>query len=212
MSAVVTAPGAASAAPAGSAKEPAVFAKLRAEGFKIVTPTPGKAAGRYGIATDADPPPLGWPWRVVNIHSGKCLTVLNVSTADNAQAVQYDCENDWPYNEEWTFTFAGYDIDGLPTYKIENGHSHKCLTIYGASTANTANAVQYTCDNSAPYNERWLVWHHELSNTYMFINQHSARCLTIQNASQANNAAAVQYTCDYDVWPLNERWRITAQV
>jgi hypothetical protein len=40
-------------------------------------------------------------------------------------------------------------------YHIVNRHSGKCLTIQNASTANTAQAVQYTCDHNAPYNEEW---------------------------------------------------------
>lgn len=41
------------------------------------------------------------PWHVVNRHSGRCLTVQNASTANNAYALQYGCDYAAPYNEEW---------------------------------------------------------------------------------------------------------------
>ncbi|WP_432825692.1 RICIN domain-containing protein [Dactylosporangium sp. CA-092794] len=44
-------------------------------------------------------------------------------------------------------------LDG--PWHIVNGNSGKCLTIFYASSADNANAVQFTCDYSSPYNGDW---------------------------------------------------------
>lgn len=82
---------------------------------------------------------------LVNADTGKCLTMQGASTANNAMAVQYDCDSSPPFNENWV-------IDGN---HIVNWHSNKCLTVYYASTAENITAVQFTCENSAPFNENW---------------------------------------------------------
>ncbi len=148
---------------------------------------------------------LSGPWHLVNIHSEKCLTVSGASTANNAGAVQYTCDFLSPHNEDWYLE----DVYGSGDYwHIINAHSGKCLTVSGASLANNAGAVQYTCDLSFPYNEEWVLenvsgprasWH--------VSNAHSGKCLTVFGASLANNAGAVQYTCDYSL-PYNEEWAI----
>jgi hypothetical protein len=42
-------------------------------------------------------------------------------------------------------------------YLIVNAHSGKCLTVYWASQSDNAPVVQYDCEYSAPFNERWYV-------------------------------------------------------
>ncbi len=89
-----------------------------------------------------------------NGHSGKCLTVAGASTANNANAVQYTCDSGAPYNENWNLE----DVYGSAIYwHIWNSHSGKCLTVAGVSTANNANAVQFTCDYTSPFNEEWRI-------------------------------------------------------
>ncbi|GIH08266.1 hypothetical protein Rhe02_63330 [Rhizocola hellebori] len=93
-------------------------------------------------------------WHVINAHSGKCLTISGASGANNAGAVQYTCEYNSPYNEEWYV----YDVYGTGIYWHPiNRNSGKCLTVSGASVANNASAVQYTCDYSLPFNEEWAI-------------------------------------------------------
>jgi hypothetical protein len=46
-------------------------------------------------------PVTEFTYHLVNQHSQKCLTILNVSTSDNANAVQYTCDYSAPFNEEW---------------------------------------------------------------------------------------------------------------
>lgn len=136
------------------------------------------------------------PVHIININSDKCLTVSNASTSNNANVVQYECDYDYPRNEEWYFK----------DNHIVNSHSGKCLTVLNASIEENAKVVQYTCDSSYPYNENWtLVPVTEF--TYHLVNQHSQKCLTILNVSTSDNANAVQYTCDFSA-PFNEEWQV----
>lgn len=95
------------------------------------------------------------PYWMFNANSGKCLTVQNASVSNGAAAVQYTCDNVAPFNERWEFVDLGtHPADHW--YHIRNAHSGLCLTIHGASTANGAFGVQYTCDDrNFPYNEEW---------------------------------------------------------
>src|SRR5262245_38126406 len=120
------------------ATSPAQAGQGESAGRSSDGPSVADVAKRSGLPAAARPE----PFHIVHHHSGQCLTIQNVSTADNAPAVQYTCDNSYPYNEDWY-------LDG---YHIVNRHSGKCLTIRDVSTADNAAAVQYTCDNSYPYN------------------------------------------------------------
>jgi hypothetical protein len=69
-------------------------------------------------------------------------------------------------------------------YKIVARHSGKATVVQGASTANGANAFQWTYGGSNP-NDEW-----ELrgigSGYYRFINRHSGKDLNVTRASTAN--------------------------
>jgi ricin-type beta-trefoil lectin protein len=81
-----------------------------------------------------------------NRQTGKCLTVQNASTANNATVIQYSCNTG--DNEEW----AEYrDHSGI--IRFVNRKSQRCLTIKYASTANGALLVQYDCNDGS--NENW---------------------------------------------------------
>jgi Ricin-type beta-trefoil lectin domain-like len=84
---------------------------------------------------------------LVNVNSGRCLTIAGGSTANNAAAVQFAC--DTHPSRRWTI------VDAAGTgVQIRNVNSGRCLTIAGGSTANNAAAVQFTCDTHP--SRRWL--------------------------------------------------------
>ncbi len=167
-------------------------AKRSLTGAEMISLTRERIALTAGVASAA----VTGPFHIQNRHSGKCLTVYNISTLDNAPVVQYQCDFNAPFNEDWY-------VSGNHIY---NAYSAKCLTILSASTANNALAVQYSCDSTAPYNENWSIqW---LNSTWTHVvNQHSGKCLTIDQAYTGNNANAVQFTCDTSS-PYNEEWSI----
>lgn len=90
---------------------------------------------------------------VENVNSGKCLAVADGSLADNGFAVQGRCDSGLA--AQWLVR----KVEGaaLPILAkealLENGLSHRCLTIAGGSAAENGVAVQYACDGAA--SRRW---------------------------------------------------------
>ncbi len=148
------------------------------------------AALMYAAAGAAQAAPL--EVLLVNVKTGKCLTIAGgVSTANNVDAVQYDCDSDpsrrWALNKR---------ADGV--YQIRNVQTGKCLTIAGGvSTDNNITALQYNCDNDP--SRTWRVSDVTGSGVYQIRNVQTNKCVTIAGGtSSANNITAVQYNCDSD--------------
>jgi len=198
--------------PPASARAPGPGAQSTPDGRQVLpAPSTEQLARRDAFARRAglDSAALNGPRHLINYHSRKCLTIYGASTANNANAVQYDCENQSPFNEDWYLE----DVYGDGSwYMLRNGNAlNKCLTVYGASTANNANVVQYDCDYSYPFNEQWeakIVGYNArdfITNVKFRNRNNSSMCLTVYGASTANNANAVQYACDTD-YPYNDVW------
>ncbi|MFI5953991.1 RICIN domain-containing protein [Cryptosporangium sp. NPDC051539] len=85
----------------------------------------------------------GNDWELWNNGNGKCLTVLNASTENNAPVIQYDCT--LGANEVWR-------INGT-NHRIVNKKSGLCLTVKNASTDNGTALLQFTCNGGA--NQEW---------------------------------------------------------
>jgi Ricin-type beta-trefoil lectin domain-like len=94
------------AAPRGTAELPGARRGPAGVAQRVLTPVQvakrAEVAKRAGVSVTS----LDGPYHIVNRNSGKCLTILNVSTADNANAVQYTCDYSYPYNEEWYLEFV----------------------------------------------------------------------------------------------------------
>ncbi|MFE9139094.1 RICIN domain-containing protein [Streptomyces sp. NPDC007355] len=93
------------------------------------------AGGRRSLRPAAD----GYV-NVVARHSGKCLDVSGLSTADGAEVFQYACNGG--RNQEWAVRGSG----GYLTLTAR--HSAKCSRPSGGSTTNGAGAVQWACDGT----------------------------------------------------------------
>lgn len=90
---------------------------------------------------------------------------------------------------------------------IVNLNSGLCLTIYQASENNDANAVQFTCDTTWPYNERWYREKSTHDGWVHLVNENSNLCLTVYYARTDNDAPVVQFACDWES-PFNEEWYV----
>jgi hypothetical protein len=136
-------------------------------------------------------------YRIVNRNSGKALSVLNGSTADGAQIVQFDYYGN--NDQKWTFTRQS---DGA--YHIVNVNSGKYMDISGASTADGAANIQWPLNYGN--NQKWKV-EDAGSGYHRIVNLNSNKLLDIEGASTANNARDIQ-------WPgnggWNQMWTITA--
>ncbi|MEC5385718.1 RICIN domain-containing protein [Uliginosibacterium sp. H3] len=136
----------------------------------------------------------------INAKTGKCLTIAGgVSTDNNVDAVQFDCDSD--PSRRWTIKEM---VDGS-TYQIRNVQTGKCLTIAGGlSTENNVTALQFDCDNHP--SRTWRVSDVTGSGVYQIRNVQTNKCLTIAGGvSAANNVKALQFNCDSDP---SRRWTI----
>ena len=90
---------------------------------------------------------------IENVNSGKCLSIAGDSLEDNGFAVQMACVND--PSRQWRMRRQGGRLLPVPASQglLENGRSHRCLTIAGGSDAENGVAVQYACD--AEPSRRW---------------------------------------------------------
>ncbi len=135
----------------------------------------------------------------VNVKTGKCVTVAGgVSTDNNVQSVQFDCDSHparrWMMNEV---------SSGI--YQLRNVRTRKCLTIAGGvSTDNNVLAVQFNCDSHP--SRTWRITDVTASGIYQFRNVQTNKCLTIAGGeSHTNNVRVLQFDCDAD---LSRRWTI----
>jgi hypothetical protein len=83
-------------------------------------------------------------------------------------------------------------------------HSGKCADVTGASTANSAAVIQYTCGAAA--NQQWRL--QALNNGYyQIVARHSEKCLDVTSASTTAGAAVIQYTCGAGT---NQQWQLSS--
>ena len=95
--------------------------------------------------------PIANELMLVNAKTGKCLTIAGgVSTDNNVEAVQFDCDSH--PSRRWTLR----EMPGGDIYQIKNVQTGKCLTIAGGvSTDNNVTAFQFTCDTDL--SRRWTI-------------------------------------------------------
>jgi cytolethal distending toxin subunit A len=136
---------------------------------------------------------------LINVKTGKCLTIEGGVLADNNRAiVQFDCDGDpsrrWMLNER---------SSGI--YQVRNVQTGKCLTIAGGeSSDNNVPAVQFDCDNHP--SRTWRVNDVSGSGLNQLRNVHTNKCLTIAGGTlDTNSLPSVQFNCDTD---QSRRWTI----
>jgi cytolethal distending toxin subunit A len=137
---------------------------------------------------------------LVNAKTGKCLTIAGgVSTDNNVEAVQFDCDSD--PSRRWTLN----EMTGGNIYQIKNVQTGKCLTIAGGvSTDNNVTALQFDCDSHP--SRTWRISDVTGSGVNQIRNVQTNKCLTIAGGeSTDNNVRALQFNCDTD---LSRRWTI----
>src|SRR5262245_45510676 len=83
-----------------------------------------------------------------------------------------------------------------------NYNSGLCLDVAGASTADGANVIQWTCHGGPNQQLRLQGWQGPPEGpqfTFLMIAQHSQKCLDVAGASTANRAKVHQWTCHFGV-------------
>jgi Ricin-type beta-trefoil lectin domain/Glycosyl hydrolases family 43 len=126
-------------------------------------------------------------------HSGKCVDVVNGSTAANAQVIQYTCNGG--NNQQWSPRDSGGGY-----VQLVARHSGLCLDVANASTADSAQVIQYTCGPGT--NQQWQF--QDSGNGYVrVVARHSGKCLDVTSASTADSARVIQWTCNANT---NQQW------
>jgi cytolethal distending toxin subunit A len=136
---------------------------------------------------------------LVNAKTGKCLTIAGgVSTANNVESVQFDCDDD--PSRRWMLNETGSDV-----YQLRNVQTGKCLTIAGGvSTDNNVVALQFDCDDHP--SRTWRINDVTGSGIHQLRNVQTSKCLTIAGGTLPdNNLRAVQFNCDAD---SSRRWTL----
>jgi hypothetical protein len=81
-------------------------------------------------------------------------------------------------------------------YQFVNVKSIKCMSVAGASTANSARIVIATCDSTATVQD-WYQENRDADGYYRYRNGKSDKCLSVAGGgSTAAGAAIIQYTCN----------------
>lgn len=89
-------------------------------------------------------------------------------------------------------------------YRITSQISGKCLDIYGASSENGTNAVQW--ENNGGDNQQWQILDGG-GGYYKLVARHSGQCLDVYGESQRNGAQVAQWP---DNGQDNQRWHLDA--
>jgi Ricin-type beta-trefoil lectin domain/Glycosyl hydrolases family 43 len=85
--------------------------------------------------------------------------------------------------------------------RLSARNSGKCADINGASTADNAELIQYTCGGGA--NQQFTV--RDAGGGYVqLVARHSGKCLDVSGVSTADGAAVIQYTCGGGT---NQQWQ-----
>ncbi|MFD7133063.1 RICIN domain-containing protein [Streptomyces sp. NPDC059894] len=153
----------------------------------------GASAGPAAAAT----PAAGGTYTLAVTKSGKCLDVVDGSTANKALLQQWNCHADQT-NQQWTV------IDrGSSTFELKSVGSGKCLDVPDHSTTSGIQLQQYTCVGSA--NQLWR-FTASGTGTYQVVNVGSGLCVSDLNAATTNGNPVIQETCTHNT---NKQWAFT---
>ena len=162
----------------------------------------GMLAGCAGPSPEnlaaAAPAALVFNRTIVNVQTGKCLTIAGGrSTENNVPGLQFNCDRD--LSRRWALTNPDRD-----TYQLKNAQTGKCLTIAGGVLPdNNLPTVQFNCDNDP--SRRWRLTNAN-GDSVQIKNAQTGKCLTIAGGrSTENNVPALQFDCDNDP---SRRWHL----
>jgi hypothetical protein len=88
--------------------------------------------------------------------------------------------------------------------QIRLAHDNLCLNVQGASTADSAKIVQYTCTTDPAVTNDKFKLVPKGNAEYWIQAVGSGKCLNVQGNSLANGALIIQYTCGSDLNTLRK--------
>lgn len=142
----------------------------------------GKNTVKYGDMS------VGY-YKLVNVKSGKVLSVSGGGTANGSRLVQQAGSSN-AQEQYWLLPSAetGYAPDGYRT--IVNAKSGKAAGIYGSSTADGGSAVLWNSTNAV--DQQWSL--QASGGYYKIVNRNSGKVLGTAQGSTADGADVVQWS------------------
>jgi len=148
-----------------------------------------------GFGTEALGVTLGDIIYLVGVPSGRCMSVVDGSTADGAALELRDCSG--AASQQLRLEAA----DGYYVLRVVG--SDRCLAVSGASTSAGAGIVQATCSGAA--SQQWSGA--DVGGAYRITSRASGMAIDAYGAGTANGTKIVQ-------WPenggTNQQWRVAA--
>lgn len=147
------------------------------------TPTPADLAnGRY---------------RMVAVHSGKCIDVAGAGTADGVNIQQYSCNG----TDAQAFDVVNM---GSGWYRLKNVNSGKAMDVAANATNDGANIHQWADNGSGA--QRFAL--RKVNGVeFQIVNQTSGKCVDVAGVSSADSANIQQWACGSGG---NQRFRFEA--
>lgn len=143
----------------------------------------GAATGQHGPLVN-----------LVARHSGKCADVVNGSTGNGAELVQYTCGTGT--NQR----FSVVDVGGGYVQLVAR-HGGRCVDVSNWSTADGIVLAQYTCHVGT--NQQFQL--QDTGDGYTrIVARHSGKCTDVRDASTADGARVVQWSCQNGP---NQQWQ-----
>jgi hypothetical protein len=139
----------------------------------------------------------GAEYVLVNRNSGLAADVLDASTANGAEIIQWNRLDDAPW-QRWRFQDMGSGY-----YRIVSVHSGKAIDVWEKSTADGAEIRQYTANSGA--NQQWRPV--DTAGGVQLINRSSGKALEVWDWSTTPGGRLSQFTSHggtTQVWDLVE--------
>ncbi|MFJ4621544.1 RICIN domain-containing protein [Streptomyces sp. NPDC088812] len=141
-------------------------------------------------------PVSGGTYTLAVTKSGKCLDVVDGSTANKALLQQWNCHAEQT-NQQWRVNSRN------GAFELQSVGSGKCVDVPDSSTVSGVQVQQYTCVGSA--NQLWK-FTASGSGTYQVVNVGNGLCLSDLNAATTNGNPIIQETCTANT---NKQWAFT---
>ena len=134
-------------------------------------------------------------YRVKAKHSGKCLTVPDLSTKNTEQLVQDNCNTstpDYTSNQIFDIKIASFGV-----YSIKNIHANVCLDLPDSDHSNGSALGGLACTNDSSAHPWKLVVLDDTENPkyYRIINRNNHKCMGVDHSRQENGAQLTQWDC-----------------
>ncbi|WNM40971.1 RICIN domain-containing protein [Micromonospora halotolerans] len=168
-----------------AAAEPTPAASESSAAAATTAAAPTTAAPSPSTAPTTPAAPAATPKVIRGIPSGLCVGVTG-DDPEGANAALADCTGG--PEQQWVVTPVAAD-----TYVLVNAASGKCLDVYGQSTDDGTDLVQWSCNGQA--NQQWKL-QPTGSGPVLLVAVHSGKCAQVDDAATEAGSELEQAPCN----------------